>query len=47
VRDPFTADRSLTLLARTSAPSAESTLLAWAILALLVVLATLVIGGPS
>lgn len=43
--DEFSPDRSFTLLAR--ARVTEPTLIAWALTALLLVLITLAIGGPS
>ncbi len=45
--DLLTADRSLALLARTSACFNETTLTLWAVLALLLVVAVIVLGGPS
>lgn len=45
--DQFDADRSLMLLPPPRAPSTPETMTVWAIVAFLLVLAMLVIGGPS
>ena len=42
----FSADRSIAFFSRETARS-ESSMIAWTILALFLVLATIVIGGPS
>ncbi len=44
-RDQFAADRSITLLSR-EAPVAEASLITWSLIALLIVIAVIAIGGP-
>jgi hypothetical protein len=48
-RDQFAADRSIALLTRVDveAPVTEASLITWSLIALLVVIAVVVIGGPS